>query len=103
MTDLYIWLLDHPEASGIFNAGFENLTIRRIAKKVQERIPCKIIPKESNDPRSYRINSDRLLDAGFKPKKIVADAIAELIVKYHSGELREDDSCFNLKTMKLFH
>ena len=103
MTDLYVWLLENPHHNVILNAGFENLKIEDIAKKVQNRIPCKIIPRESNDPRSYRINSDKLLRAGFKPKKIIADAISDLIVKYHNHELRDTDECYRLKTMKLFH
>ena len=27
ITDLYIFLLDHPEHTGIYNAGFENISI----------------------------------------------------------------------------
>ena len=42
----------------------------------------------SNDPRSYRINSDKLLATGYKPKKTVDDAIREIIQKYNSGELK---------------
>jgi nucleoside-diphosphate-sugar epimerase len=103
MTDLYVWLLDHPEAEGIFNAGFENLKIKDIAELVASKIDCEVVSKVSNDPRSYRINSDRLLEAGFEPKKKISDAIRELSDKYQTGDLRETDECFNLKKMKLFH
>ena len=41
----------------IFNAGFENLSILDIAKKIKARTNCEIQIKPSNDPRSYRLNS----------------------------------------------
>jgi hypothetical protein len=53
----------------------------------------------SNDPRSYRINSDRLLTTGFKPKKTVDDAIRELIGMYRQGVLKDEDRWYNLKWM----
>ena len=31
ITDLYLFLLDRPDVTGVYNAGFENLSIRRIA------------------------------------------------------------------------
>src|SRR5664279_4387531 len=77
ITDLYLFLLDHPEHAGIFNAGFENISILDIAKLVQKHVPAEIVVSESNDPRSYRINSDKLLKTGFRPKKTVDDAIKE--------------------------
>ncbi len=33
ITDLYLFLLDHPEATGVFNAGFENISILDIARR----------------------------------------------------------------------
>ena len=45
----------------------------------------------SNDPRSYRVNSDKLLATGFSPRKTVKDAIDEIVAKYQSGELRDED------------
>ncbi len=32
ITDLYLFLLDHPEHTGVYNAGFENISILDIAK-----------------------------------------------------------------------
>jgi nucleoside-diphosphate-sugar epimerase len=103
MTDLYVWLLDHAEVQGIFNAGFENLKIKDIAKAVSSRIGCDVISKVSTDPRSYRISSKRLLEAGFEPRKGILDAISELVSRYNRGQLRDSDECYNLKTMRLFH
>jgi nucleoside-diphosphate-sugar epimerase len=100
ITDLYLHLIDHPEITGIFNAGFENISIMDIAKLITKYIPVKIEVTPSNDPRSYRINSDKLLSTGFKPKKKVEDAIRDIIEKYHSGELKDEDHFYNLRWME---
>jgi nucleoside-diphosphate-sugar epimerase len=101
ITDLYIFLLENPDVTGVFNAGFENLSIMQIAEYVAERISAKITVTPSNDPRSYRINSDKLLATGFKPKKTVEDAVTEIIAAYQSGALKENDRWHNLKWMQL--
>ncbi len=100
VTDLYLFLLDHPEATGIFNAGFENLSIQQIAEMATEKASAKISILPSNDPRSYRVNSDRLLAAGFKPKKTVSDAIDEICAAYKDGRLKDEDRFHNLKWMQ---
>ena len=100
VTDLYLFLLDHPEHRGIYNAGFENLSIMEIARQVTEQIPAEIVTTPSNDPRSYRVNSDKLLKAGFSPKKTVADAIREIVVKFQRGELKNEDRHYNLRWMQ---
>jgi nucleoside-diphosphate-sugar epimerase len=100
ITDLYLHLIDHPENTGIFNAGFENISIMDIAKLITKYIPVEIEVTPSNDPRSYRINSDKLLSTGFKPKKKVEDAIQEITEKYHSGELKDEDHFYNLRWME---
>lgn len=100
ITDAYLHFLDHPELTGIYNAGFENLSILDIAKAVTNYIPVEIAVTESNDPRSYRVNSDKLLATGFKPKKKVDDAIQEIIEKFKSGLLKDEEHFCNLKWMQ---
>lgn len=100
ITDVYLFMLDHPEHRGIYNAGFENISILDIAERVTEHAPAKITVTESNDPRSYRVNSDRLLATGFRPKKTVDDAIRELVRRFHAGELKDEDRFHNLKWMQ---
>lgn len=100
VTDLYIFLLDNPQHTGIFNAGFENISIMDIARKVSEYAEAKIEITPSNDPRSYRLNSDRLLATGFRPNKAVADAIKEIIGLYHQGALKPEESFHNLAWMQ---
>src|ERR1043165_6544714 len=100
ITDLYLFLLDHPEATGVFNAGFENISILDIAQMVKKHLDVEIVVKPSNDPRSYRVNSDRLLAAGFRPRKTVEDAIKELIGLYRQGVLKDEDKSYNLRWMQ---
>lgn len=98
---VYLHFLKKPElSSGCYNAGFENISILDIAKRVQEKIPSEIVISESNDPRSYRQNSDKLKATGFEKKYFIKDAIDEIIEKYNSGELKDEVQCYNVKWMK---
>jgi len=100
ITDVYLHLIDHPEATGIYNAGFENISIMDIAKLVTRYVPVDIVVTASNDPRSYRVNSDRLLATGYEPSKSVEDAVREIIDKYRAGILKDEDRYSNLKWMQ---
>ena len=100
ITDAYIFLLDNPQHTGVYNAGFENISILDIAERVAQRAEAEIVVTESNDPRSYRVNSDKLLAAGFRPSKTVDDAIREIIQKYNAGELKDEERFYNLKWME---
>jgi nucleoside-diphosphate-sugar epimerase len=101
ITDLYIFLMEHPQHTGIFNAGFENLSILDIAKKITNHLPTEVKLTSSNDPRSYRINSDKILSLGFKPKKTVENAIEELIKKFQKNDLFDSDHFYNLRWMEM--
>jgi len=100
ITDAYLFLLDNPQHTGVYNAGFENISILEIAERVAQRAEAEIVVTESNDPRSYRVNSDKLLATGFRPKKTVDDAIREIIQKYNAGELKDEERFHNLKWMQ---
>ena len=100
ITDVYAFMLDHPEHHGIYNAGFENISIMEIAERISHQVEAEIVVTESNDPRSYRVNSDKLLATGFRPKKTVNDAIREIIEKQHSGEIKDEERNYNLKWMQ---
>jgi nucleoside-diphosphate-sugar epimerase len=79
MCNLYLWMLDHPEHTGIWNAGFENHRILDIAAMVQELCGGVVeVDRTLTDKRSYKVDSTKLLAAGFKPKKTIADAIKEI-------------------------
>ena len=100
IANVYMHLLDHPEMVGVYNAGFENISIMDIAKMVTKYLQVDIAVTESNDPRSYRINSDKLLATGFKPQFGVETAIKEIIEKFKAGELKDEDQFYNLKWME---
>lgn len=100
ITEVYLHLLAHPEFTGVFNAGFENLSILDIAGRVASRIAAEIDVSASTDPRSYRVNSDRLLATGFRPRKGVDDAIEEIAQAYRGGRLHDRDECYNLRWMQ---
>jgi len=100
ITDLYIFLMNNPQVTGVYNAGFENISILDIAKMVTDVVDAEIVVTPSNDPRSYRVNSDKLLAAGFKPKKSVQDAINEIVGLYRQGVLKNDPSFHNLRWMQ---
>lgn len=99
LTDLYIYMLERPALTGIYNAGFENLKVKEVAQMVVDRVRCRTARFPSTDPRSYRLNSDKLLATGFKPKKNVAMAIDEVIEKIRQGVLNDEDRYYNLKAM----
>jgi len=101
ITDLMLFFLEKgDQAQGIYNAGFENISIMDIARKVVELIPAEIVVSPSNDPRSYRLNADKLLSTGFKPKYNVSYAMQEIIDAFNAGKLKDEDGCYNVRTMK---
>lgn len=85
--------------SGIYNAGFENISVLDIAKMVQEVFKVEIEIKASNDPRSYRQDSTKLLESGFVRKKSVSDAISEIATKLKHGDIKDDDRWHTVKWM----
>ena len=101
LTDAIIHFLENSEIkNGVYNAGFENLSILDIAEKVNKKIKCEIKILPVNDIRSYRLNSDKLLKTGFKKRYSVDDAIGQIIEQYNNGKLIEKDSYYTVKWMK---
>ena len=102
MIRVYEHFITHAENldSGNYNAGFENMSIIAIANLIASIIPSEIVITESNDPRSYRQNSDKLLSTGFVNTFAVQYAIEEIIKKYRTGEIEDRDEYYTVKTMK---
>ena len=109
-VNLLIEAEEHLVKNQIFNVGYQNLSINQIAqivkKVVEQEFPKKqieIVNQESEDKRSYHINSDkinRVLD--FKPKHSIEEAIIELCNAFKKNLLPnsfEDDNYFNVKKM----
>ncbi len=87
----------------IFNLGFENLSIIEIAKRVKNTLnsDADIIVKSSNDPRSYKQHSSRILKAGFSPRYKIEDSIIELKKQFSKNKLKKKKSCFRINTLKI--
>lgn len=101
MVAVYLYFLKMGDKiQGIYNAGFENISILDIAKKIISRVPAEIAVSESNDPRSYRLCSNKLLATGFKQEYSVDDAIKEIVNEFKAGNLKNEDRWYNIKTMK---
>ena len=101
MANIYRHFLANPELpSGCYNAGFENLKILEIAQRVQQGTGAEIVVSESNDPRSYRQDSSKLLATGFQPQFSVQSAIDEISTAYKNGELPDGENCYTVKWMK---
>jgi|TARA_B110001452_G_C15193402_1_gene414280 nucleoside-diphosphate-sugar epimerase len=85
----------------IYNVGFENYSILKIAKKIQKKTGAQIIVNKNRDIRSYRQNSDRLIKTGFKPKYNIEFAMNELIDYFKNKKMSNFSNInFNLKRMK---
>jgi nucleoside-diphosphate-sugar epimerase len=96
----------------VFNCGYENMSIMRIAqvvkKVVEEVFPEKgsisIDVTTSDDSRSYHINSDKIYRVlGFKPKKSIEDAVMDLCQAFKGGKIPNsltNDKYYNVRTMK---
>jgi nucleoside-diphosphate-sugar epimerase len=114
-ADLCKLLFTAPEdkiANQTFNCGFQNMSIMAIAeavkKVVEQEFPEKkdlpIVVTESNDLRSYHINSDKIKRIlGFSPKYSVEDAVRGLCKAFREGKIPnsfDDDRYHNVRTMK---
>lgn len=99
LVDLYLFLIE-KRVAGVFNAGFENLTVREIADFVASQVPAEVVVTASDDPRSYRLSSKRLLETGFSPTRTVATAVGELAAAYRAGTLVDDPRWHTVKWMK---
>lgn len=99
MVLAYEWAIRNTQVRGVYNIGFRNLTMDNLAALVSERTGARIVHEESNDPRSYRLSSDKILDAGFSPTYEVEDAIEDLIVAFESGMLLRTPNSMNVEWM----
>lgn len=115
MVDAYLLMVSAPSEKiqgEIFNIGYENLSIAKIAETVRdvvlEEFPEKgsieIERTPSNDPRSYHINSEKIRRVlGYQPKRTVADAVRDLCRAFRAGKLpdsMEAPRYYNVRTMK---
>ena len=85
---------------GVYNAGFENMSILEIAKLVSKYIPSKIIISKINDIRSYKLDSTKLLKTGFRQQFKVKDAIIDLKNRFERKKLMVREDNFSVDWLK---
>lgn len=109
MAESYISLLNAEESkieNQIFNIGGGNLTLSEIAQNVKDvigkELPIKV--KETDDLRSYRIESRKIKDAiGFEPKRSVHNAIEDIVKNFKDKKFGDDlfgSDYINIKKMQ---
>lgn len=110
VTDLYVKSLSYPKekiAGQIFNAGYENHSVRQIADLVKDNLKKPEIEIEvspSDDNRSYHISSEKISRIlGFKPKHSIGEAVRDLKKAFDMGKILNpmtDMRYYNIKTMQ---
>ena len=94
----------------IFNVGYQNLSINQIAEIVKKIVKVKInkkieiIKTESDDKRSYHINSDKIKNKlNYVAKRTIEDAVLEIYEAFKNNLLPnsfDDDFYYNVKRMQ---
>jgi nucleoside-diphosphate-sugar epimerase len=114
ITDLYVDLLavdGEPIHRKVFNAGWENYTVSRIAEQVRDvvvrarvRPEIEIVTTPTDDNRSYHISSERIKrELGFEPKRTIERAVGDLVTAFRDGRVPDpmsDVRYYNIKTMQ---
>lgn len=101
LVDVYVHFLKNELIPGTYNAGFENLKIIEIANMIKMKTSASIkVTDNTNDPRSYRLSSEKLLNTGYIPKKNVEKAIEELCELYNRDINIFNDANYNVTWLK---
>ena len=115
MCDVYRVMIEAPAdkiAGQTFNVGHQNLKISEIAEVVRDvvqaefpdRPALEIVRTETNDNRSYHINSERIARVlGYRPQRSIADAVRDLCAAFKAGKLPDsmaNDWYYNVRYIK---
>ena len=109
MVEAYMVLLRAPKekiAGQIFNAGYENQSVKDIAEIVKNTVgsDVKLITTPTDDTRSYHISSNKIkTELGFVAKHTIKDAVEGLCEAFDKKLLPnslEDQMYFNIKRMQ---
>lgn len=109
MVDAYVMLLKASSETingRIYNVGRENQSVLALAETVKEvmgeDVTLEVSP--TNDPRSYRISSERIAEElGFRAGRSVKEAVEDLRHAFATGLLPNsltDDRYFNIRRMQ---
>ena len=109
MVEAYMVLLNADKekiAGKIFNAGYENQTVSKIAETVKKVVgdDVKLVTTPSDDNRSYHISSQKIKDEiGFETTHTIQDAVQDLCAAFEKGLLPnslDNEMYFNIKRMQ---
>ena len=109
MVKAYMVLLKAPKekiAGQIFNAGYENQPVRKLAEMVKNVVgdDVKLIQTPTNDNRSYHISSQKIRDElGFVMTYTIRNAVEDLCKAFDKGLLQNslnNELYFNIKRMQ---
>lgn len=101
LARVYTHLLDGPDIEpGIYNAGFENSSIMEIARAIADYSNADLLLLGSDDPRSYRLDSSKLLRTGYVPAKNLLDAVEEVSQLVESTSFEDRPEWYTVKQMK---
>ena len=94
-VDLYIHLLSLPSRQidgGVYNAGYENLSVLSIAELVKATLALdvEIDITPTDDNRSYHVSSELMKKKlGFKPQRTVEDAVRDLKAAFDNNKIHD--------------
>ncbi len=104
ITDIYLHFLLKKVTEGVYNAANINISIYNLSLKIKKLVGKKvnIKVKKSNDPRSYRLNSDKILKTGFKFKKNILDGIKEIEYFYNKRLIKNEKKNYSINWIKKY-
>lgn len=115
MCDAYELMITAPHEKihgETFNIGYQNYSILDLAKMVKkvveqeypEKGDIQMVVTESNDIRSYRVNSDKIREIlGFEAKRTIEDGVRDLCAAFKAGKIPNsftDPIYFNVKQLQ---
>ena len=109
MARVYVKVLESEKskiAGEIFNAGYENYTIKKLAEIVRKKIDEKINIdfQSTHDQRSYHISSEKIKEKlGFQNHYDIEEAVESLKIAFTNKQLKDslnNPLYFNIKRMK---
>ena len=109
MVEVYMVLLRAPKekiAGKIYNAGYENQSVKKIAETVKNVVgeDVELVTSHSDDNRSYHISSNKIkTELGFEAKYTIRDAVEDLCNAFDKNLLPNslsNEMYFNIKRMQ---
>ncbi len=109
MVESYITVLnasDQKVSGKIYNAGYENQSVRELAETVRSVIgeDVKLIVTHTDDNRSYHISSEKIYkELGFRATHTIRDAVEDLVRAFESDKLPDslnDEIYLNIRRMQ---